>query len=232
MQYIRLQNQIKKKAVGGLLLSAALTAMLTGITEPIEFTFLFVAPVLYIIHCIFAGISFMLMHILNIAVGMTFSGGMIDLILFGVIQGNNKTNWLMILPVGLCYFVIYYLLFKFLIKKMNLVTPGREEDEIESKLFTRKDYNAAKNSNLSEIIVKGLGGIDNISDIGCCATRLRLTVKDSSKINQNILKSANAAGILVSGQGVQIIYGPKVTVIKSELEEYVNSLKFNNKNNN
>ena len=220
----------KKKAVGGLLLSAALTAMLTGITEPIEFTFLFVAPVLYAIHCVFAGLSFMLMHLLNVAVGMTFSGGIIDLILFGVIQGNNKTNWLMVLPVGLCYFVVYYLLFKFLIKKMNLMTPGREEDEVESKLFTRKDYDAAKSSNLSAVLVEGLGGADNIADIGCCATRLRLTVKDASKIDQKILKSANAAGVLVSGQGVQIIYGPKVTVIKSELEEYVDSLKAGNQN--
>ena len=220
----------KKKAVGGLLLSAALTAMLTGITEPIEFTFLFVAPVLYAIHCVFAGLSFMLMHLLNVAVGMTFSGGIIDLILFGVIQGNSKTNWLMVLPVGLCYFVVYYLLFKFLIKKMNLMTPGREEDEVESKLFTRKDYDAAKSSNLSAVLVEGLGGADNIADIGCCATRLRLTVKDASKIDQKILKSANAAGVLVSGQGVQIIYGPKVTVIKSELEEYVDSLKAGNQN--
>lgn len=221
----KVAKENKKKMVGGLLLSAALTAMLTGITEPIEFTFLFVAPVLYAIHCVFAGLSFMLMHILNVAVGMTFSGGLIDLVLFGVMQGNEKTNWVMILPVGACYFVVYYFLFKFLIQKMNLMTPGREEDEVESKLFTKKDYNVDNQSNLSEKIVLGLGGVENISDIGCCATRLRISVNDSSKVDQNILKSTNASGVIVSGEGVQIIYGPKVTVIKSDLTEYVNSLK-------
>ena len=221
----KVAKENKKKIVGGLLLSAALTAMLTGITEPIEFTFLFVAPVLYAIHCVFAGLSFMLMHILNVAVGMTFSGGLIDLVLFGVMQGNEKTNWVMILPVGACYFVVYYFLFKFLIQKMNLMTPGREEDEVESKLFTKKDYNVDNQSNLSEKIVLGLGGVENISDIGCCATRLRISVKDSGKVDQSILKGTNASGVIVSGEGVQIIYGPKVTVIKSDLTEYVNSLK-------
>lgn len=108
---------------------------------------------------------------------------------------------------------------------MNLMTPGREEDEVESKLFTKKDYNVDNQSNLSEKIVLGLGGVENISDIGCCATRLRISVNDSSKVDQNILKSTNASGVIVSGEGVQIIYGPKVTVIKSDLTEYVNSLK-------
>ena len=214
----------KKKIAGGLLLSAAFTAMLTGITEPIEFTFLFVAPLLYVIHCIFAGLSFMLMHILKVGVGMTFSGGVIDLFLFGVLQGNAKTNWLNIIWVGLIYFVLYYFVFSFLIRKFGYKTPGREDDDEETKLYTRKDVNERNaQKNVSELIVKGLGGKENISDLDCCATRLRTTVKDGSKVSENLLKQSGAAGVIVKGNGVQIIYGPKVTVIKSNLEDYLNT---------
>lgn len=214
----------KKKIVGGLLLSAALTSMLTGITEPFEFTFLFVAPALYGVHCIFAGLSFMLMHVLKVAVGMTFSGGIIDLVLFGVLQGNSKTNWLYIIPVGIGYAVIYYFLFKFAIKKFNLITPGREEDELKSKLYTRKDLDASKGSDVSQKIVEGLGGIDNIEDLDCCATRLRVKVADAEKVNDTVLKQSGCAGIIKKGNAVQVIYGPRVTVIKSELEDYMESL--------
>lgn len=213
----------KKKIAGGLLLSAAFTAMLTGITEPIEFTFLFVAPLLYVIHCVFAGLSFMLMHILKVGVGMTFSGGIIDLILFGVLQGNAKTNWLNIIWVGLIYFVLYYFVFKFLIKKFDYKTPGREADDEETKLYTRKDVNERKaNTSVSELIIKGLGGKENISDLDCCATRLRITVKNSGKVSESLLKQSGAAGVIIKGNGVQVIYGPKVTVIKSNLEDYLN----------
>ena len=217
-------RQSKKKIVGGLLLSAALTAMITGITEPIEFTFLFVAPILYGIHCIFAGISFMLMHIFNIAIGQTFSGGIIDFLLFGVLQGNDKTNWIYTIPIGIVYFVVYYFLFKFVIEKFNLITPGREEDEIESKLYTRKDIDASKQDNISEKIVNGLGGADNIQDLDCCATRLRVKVQDENKIDEPMLKSTGASGIIKKGKGIQIIYGPRVTIIKSEVEDYISSL--------
>lgn len=215
----------KRKVVGGLLLSAAVTAMLTGITEPIEFTFLFVAPVLYAVHCIFAGLSFMLMHLLDVAVGMTFSGGIIDLTLFGIIQGNAKTNWVYIIPVGIAYFVLYYFVFKFAIKKFNLMTPGREEDEVETKLFTRKDLDASKKSGVSEMILEGLGGLENIEDLDCCATRLRVKVKDIKKVSDVILKESGSAGVIKKGEGVQVIYGPRVTVIKSELEDYIETLK-------
>ena len=181
--------------MGGLLLSAALTAFLTGITEPLEFTFLFVAPALYAIHCVFAGLAYMLMHLLNVTIGMTFSGGVIDFLLFGVLQGNEKTNWLLVIPVGIAYFVIYYFLFRFLIKKFNLKTPGREDDGEETKLFTRKDVDARKNqeknvdskqatssgSETSALILEGLGGMENIKNLDCCATRLRVTVNDSGK---------------------------------------------------
>ena len=213
----------KKKVAGGLLLSAALTAVITGITEPIEFTFLFVAPVLYIIHSIFAGLAYMIMHILTVGVGMTFSGGVIDLFLFGILQGNAKTHWINIIWVGIIYFIVYYFLFRYLIQRFNFVTPGREDDEAETKLYTRKDVNAAKEDK-SELIVRGLGGKENLANIDCCATRLRVTVKDSSLVNDSLLKESGASGIIKSGSGVQVIYGPRVTVIKSNIEDYLDSI--------
>lgn len=227
----------KKKQVGGLLLSAALTSVLTGITEPLEFTFLFVAPVLYGIHCVFAGLAYMIMHILNVGVGMTFSGGFIDLFLFGILQGNAKTNWIYVIIVGIVYFIVYYFLFMFLIKKFNFKTPGREEDNEETKLYTRADVNAKKEnirkasiekSDVSEIITMGLGGKNNISDVDCCATRLRITVYDDSLVKENLLKESGAAGVIKKGNGIQVIYGPKVTVIKSNLEEYLQSEECHN----
>lgn len=213
----------KKKVAGGLLLSAALTSILTGITEPIEFTFLFVAPVLYVIHSIFAGLAYMIMHILNVGIGMTFSGGVIDLFLFGILQGNDKTNWLNVIWVGLIYFAVYYFLFRFLIKKFNFVTPGREDDDVDTRLYTRKDVDAAK-SDKSKMIVEGLGGKDNLANVDCCATRLRVTVKDSSLVNDALLKQSGASGIIKSGSGIQVIYGPQVTVIKSNIEDYLDSI--------
>lgn len=217
----------KKKVVGSLLISAALTAMLTGITEPLEFTFLFVAPVMYAVHCILAGLSYMLMHLLGVGVGMTFSGGLIDLFLFGILQGNAKTHWLWIVAVGIVYFFIYYAIFKFMIVKFNLKTPGREEDGAETKLYTRKDVDARKsqseNSSQSALILSGLGGSANISDLDCCATRLRVTVNDSSLVDDGALKRSGASGVIHKGNGVQVIYGPQVSVIKSRLDDYIAS---------
>ncbi|MBR1892078.1 MAG: PTS glucose transporter subunit IIA, partial [Lachnospiraceae bacterium] len=213
----------KRKEVGGLLLSAALTSMLTGITEPIEFTFLFVAPALYGIHCVFAGAAYMLMHICGVGVGMTFSGGIIDLTLFGILPGNARTSWVWVPIVGIGYFVVYYFLFSFLIKKFDLKTPGRDADE-EVKLYRRSDYNAKKESMGDETsmnITNGLGGKANISDVDCCATRLRITVKKAELVNDTMLKATGASGVVHKGQGVQIIYGPHVTVIKSNLEDYL-----------
>lgn len=222
----------KRKAAGGLLFGAALTAFLTGITEPLEFTFLFVAPLLYIVHCILAGLSFMLMHIFNVAVGMTFSGGFIDLLLFGILPGNGKTNWIYIVIVGIVYFVLYYFLFGLMIRKFNYKTPGREDDGEETKLYTRKDYNAAKGkgdagtetsggSSRAANILAALGGKGNLTDVDCCATRLRITVKDPEKVDDAGLKATGASGVIKKGGGVQVIYGPRVTVIKSELEDYL-----------
>lgn len=222
----------KKKIVGGLLLSAALTSLLTGITEPLEFTFLFVAPVMYVVHCVLAGLSYMLMHIFNVGVGMTFSGGVIDLTLFGILQGNAKTNWIWIVFVGLVYAVIYYFVFYLMITKLNLKTPGREADDEETKLYTRKDMNNRKGSGeiaghsfdrISALILKGLGGKENISDIDCCATRLRITVEDSDKVNDVLLKESGASGVIHKGNGIQVIYGPQVSVVKSNFEDFLES---------
>lgn len=225
----------KKKTAGGLLLSAALTCMLTGITEPIEFSFLFVAPMLFVVQVILAGTAYMIAHILNIAVGLTFSGGLLDLFLFGILQGNEKTSWLLIIPVGIIYFFLYYFIFSFLIKKFNLKTPGREDSGTETRLYTKADVRAAKNDNggadsndeISVKITKGLGGKANISDVDCCATRLRCTVKDSSLIDDAVLKSTGASGVIHKGNGVQVIYGPNVTVIKSNLEDYLDAIDEN-----
>ena len=225
----------KKKAAGGLLLSAALACMATGITEPLEFSFLFVAPALFVVQVILAGSAYMIAHILNIAVGLTFSGGFLDFFLFGILQGNEKTSWIRVIPVGIIYFFLYYFIFKFMIKKFNFKTPGREDDDVETKLYTKADVNARKEAQngekkaegsegsdtISEAITRGLGGKKNISDVDCCATRLRCTVKDSALVNDAVLKATGASGVVHKGQGVQVIYGPNVTVIKSNLEDYL-----------
>ena len=228
----------KKKLVGGLLLSAALTAIITGITEPIEFTFLFVAPMMYAIHCVLAGLSFMLMYIFRVGVGMTFSGGFIDLLLFGILQGEAKTNWLYIVLVGVFYFPIYFFLFRFLILKYNFKTPGREDEDAGVKLYTRSDYDAkndkgksnedkkettqpTKEDDVSSRIEIGLGGAGNIVSVDACITRLRVNVKDGSLVNKDILKSTGAVGVMQNGDAVQVIYGPKVSVIKSRFDEYL-----------
>ena len=220
----------KKKAAGGLLLSAALTAFLTGITEPLEFTFIFVALPMYAVHCVLAGLSFMLMHILNVGVGMTFSGGLIDLVLFGVMQGNAKTHWVWVVVVGAVYFVLYYIIFRFMISKFDYKTPGRDDAE-EVKLYTRADVNArsaasgstapAGDDPVSALIVEGLGGAANLTDVDCCATRLRCTVKDAALVRQDVLKASGASGVICKGNGVQVVYGPKVAVIKAKLEDYL-----------
>lgn len=236
----------KKKAAGGLLLSASLACMMTGITEPLEFSFLFVAPALFAVQVILAGLAYMIAHMLNIAVGLTFSGGLLDLLLFGILQGNEKTSWLRILPVGVLYFFLYYFIFKFMIKKFDFKTPGREEDDSETKLFTRADVNARREQEktkatedseadnqageeqsdpVSETIVRGLGGKDNISDVDCCATRLRCSVYDSKLVDDMVLKSTGASGVVHKGNGVQIIYGPHVTVIKSNLEDFLEKVE-------
>ena len=224
----------KKKAAGGLLLSAALACMFTGITEPLEFSFLFVAPALFVVQVILAGAAYMIAHMLNIAVGLTFSGGFLDLFLFGILQGNAKTSWLRIIPVGIIYFILYYVIFTFMIRKFDFKTPGREDDDTETKLYTKADVNARKEAGkaageaatnsadpISELITRGLGGKKNIVDVDCCATRLRITVAQPDRVRDELLKQTDSRGIVKKGQGVQVIYGPHVTVIKAKLEEYL-----------
>lgn len=221
----------KKKAAGGLLLSAALACMATGITEPLEFSFLFVAPALFVVQVVLAGSAYMLAHIMNVAVGLTFSGGFLDFFLFGILQGNEKTSWMRVIPAGIIYFLLYYFIFKFMIRKFNFKTPGREDDDTETKLYTKADVNARRESAgaagaacadpVSEAITRGLGGKKNISDVDCCATRLRCTVKNAELVNDSVLKATGASGVVHKGNGVQVIYGPNVTVIKSNLEDYL-----------
>lgn len=226
----------KRKTVGSLLLAAALTSLLTGITEPLEFTFIFVAPVLYGVHCVLAGISFMLMDIFRVFIGMTFSGGLIDYSLFGLLPAGAgvPTRWFMVLLVGVVYAVVYYFLFLFIIKKFNLKTPGRDENEEETKLYTKADYQSRNGSNQSnasapsgkgEIVEKApavlaaLGGEANIVSVDACITRLRVEVKDKSKVDKNELKSLGAAGVMEVGNGIQAIFGAKADGYKNAIND-------------
>ena len=222
----------KKKVAGGLLLSAALTSMLTGITEPIEFSFLFVAPALFAVQVALAGAAYMIAHMLNIAVGLTFSGGLLDFFIFGILQGEDKTSWMYVIPVGIVYFFLYYFIFRWMITHFNFKTPGREDDDEETRLFTKADYKAREGGSAasgdaptadekSAAIARGLGSKRNITSVDCCATRLRCSVADSSLVNEKLLKATGAVGVIVKGTGVQVIYGPQVAVIKSNLETYL-----------
>ena len=223
----------KKKVAGGLLLSAALTCMLTGITEPIEFSFLFVAPALFAVQVVLAGAAYMIAHMLNIAVGLTFSGGLLDFFIFGILQGEAKTSWMYVIPVGIVYFFLYYFIFRWMILHFGFKTPGREDDDEETKLYTKADYKAREGAGSSAggsdagfdaksaAIAKGLGSKRNITSVDCCATRLRCSVADSSLVDEKLLKATGAVGVIVKGTGVQVIYGPQVAVIKSNLETYL-----------
>lgn len=201
----------KRKLVAGIMASAALTSFLTGITEPIEFSFLFVAPALFAIHCIFAGLSFMTMAILNIKIGMTFSGGVIDFLLFGVMP--NRTAWWLVIPIGLVFAVIYYFGFRYAIRKWNLKTPGREDDEETSVVAN------VKGSDLAAGILKALGGKENIANLDACITRLRVSVKDVKNVDKADLKRLGASGVMEVGNNVQAIFGPKSDQLKSQIKD-------------
>ena len=200
-----------RKRVGGLLLSAALTSFLTGITEPIEFSFLFVAPALYVVHALFDGLAFMIAHILHITIGQTFSGGFIDFMLFGVLQGEAKTHWMYVPLAGVPWFFLYYFTFRFLIVRFNFKTPGREAETSPEAVMTGTER--------SQQVLAALGGKENIVELDCCATRLRVTVKQSRLLDESGLKASGARAVIVRGNGVQVIYGPHVTIIKNEVEE-------------
>ena len=234
----------KKKAAGSLLFSVGLTSFLTGITEPIEFTFLFLAKELFAIHVFYAGCSFAACHILGIAMGTTFSDGLIDFILYGVLPGQAKSNWMMMLPLFAVFAVVYFITFKFFILKWDLKTPGREADDEEIKMMSKADYQKATGVGVagggagsaalasltpdqqkSATILSGVGGVDNVTEIDCCATRLRLTLIDGTKVNEGILKSTGAGGVVIKGNAIQVIYGPSVTIVKANFEEFVEDIR-------
>ncbi|SFD04868.1 PTS transporter subunit EIIC [Clostridium uliginosum] len=219
----------KKKVVGSLLISAAVTSLLTGITEPLEFTFLFVAPVLYGIHCLLAGLSYFLMDILHVFIGMTFSGGLIDFSLFGLLPAGAgvQTNWIKLILVGIVYALVYYFLFTFMIKKFNLKTPGRDENEEETKLYSKADYQekgSAKGAKgeiteKAPAVLAALGGEENIVSVDACITRLRVEVKDNANVNKDELKALGASGVMEVGNGIQAIFGVKADGYKNAINE-------------
>ncbi|MBS5939098.1 PTS glucose transporter subunit IIB [Clostridium sartagoforme] len=206
----------KRKLVGGLFLGAAITSFVTGITEPIEFMFLFVAPWLYVVHALFDGLSFFIADILNISIGNTFSGGLIDFTLFGVLQGNDKTNWILVLVVGAIWFALYYFTFRFLITKFNVMTPGREVEGEEVKVVTKDSLNE-----VAEEILAALGGADNLDDVDACITRLRVAVKDVSKVDKAKIKSLGATAVLEVKGGIQAIFGAKADPLKQKINEII-----------
>ena len=200
-----------KKYVAGIMGSAALTSFLTGITEPLEFSFLFVAPVLFAIHAVFAGLSFMVMHILDVKIGMTFSGGVIDYILFGVLP--HATAWWLVIPVGLVFSVIYYFGFRFAIKKFNLMTPGREEKTEETE---------STSGSVDELpfgVLEALGGRENLTNLDACITRLRVSVKDVEQVDKERLKKLGAAGVMQIDRNIQAIFGPRSETIKGQIQD-------------
>ncbi|MDU5111490.1 MAG: PTS transporter subunit EIIC [Clostridium sp.] len=206
----------RRKLVGGLFLGAAITSFVTGITEPIEFMFLFVAPWLYVVHAVFDGLSFFIADILNISIGNTFSGGLIDFTLFGVLQGNDKTNWILVLVVGAVWFALYYFTFRFLITKFNVMTPGREVEGEDVKVVTKDSLNE-----VAEEVLAALGGAENLDDVDACITRLRVAVKDVSKVDKAKIKSLGATAVLEVKGGIQAIFGAKADPLKQKINEII-----------
>lgn len=201
-----------KAKIGSIMISAALTAFLTGITEPIEFSFILVAPILYVVHAILAGLSFPLCIFLNMRAGTSFSHGFID---FVVLSGHSHQFFLFPI-VGICYGILYYSIFYLLIITLNLKTPGREEN--------KKTILFKNNIEMAPHIINALGGKDNIKNLDACITRLRITVFEISKVNQDTLKNLGAAGVVISGSGVQAVFGTRSENIKTAIDEYMNSI--------
>lgn len=212
-----------KKAVSGLLLTAAGTAFLTGITEPLEFTFLFVAPLLYVFHCLIAGLSFMLMYILDVNIGYGGGAGVIDFALFGILPGVGEPWWFVI-AVGLAMAVVYYFVFRFAISKWNLLTPGRG-DEASNRLYSKQDYQDKNKQKQALSVLAALGGEENINNIDACITRLRVGVKDKKQVNHDELKQLGAKGVLDVGNGIQAIFGPTAEILKNQILEILDNNK-------
>ncbi|MCM3706314.1 MULTISPECIES: PTS transporter subunit EIIC [Cytobacillus] len=212
-----------KKAVSGLLLTAAGTAFLTGITEPIEFTFLFVAPLLYVFHALMAGLSFMIMYILDVNIGYAGGAGVIDFALFGILPGVGEPWWYVILT-GLVMSFVYYFVFRFAISKWNLLTPGRGDDD-SNRLYSKQDYQDRSKNKQAYSVLAALGGESNINNIDACITRLRVGVKDKSKVNHDELKMLGAKGVLEVGNGVQAIFGPTAEILKNQIIDIIDKNK-------
>lgn len=219
----------KKDEVKGLLFGSSITSILTGITEPIEFTVLFASPFLfYGVHSVLAGFSVILVEWLNAGVGLTFSGGLIDFIIYGIIPGNDRTNWMVLVPLIIVWAILYYVIFRFSIEKFNMKTPGREADNENVQLRTKDEYrkehglgDLSKDDELSYDIASALGGSNNIDNFTNCATRLRVTVNDGDKVNEALLRQTGAAGVVLSGKSVQVIYGTKVEGIAGDLNDFL-----------
>lgn len=207
----------RRKLVGGLFLSAALTSFLTGITEPLEFMFLFVAPWLYVIHAFLDGVSFAIADLLSVRIGNTFSGGFIDFTLFGILQGNAKTHWVYVIFIGVFWFALYYFLFRFLITRFNVATPGREHEDEGVAVETKGTIGET-----AIRVLAALGGKDNIEDCDACITRLRVAVRDISKVDKDTLKAEGAVAVLEVKGGIQAIFGAKADLIKSKINDIMN----------
>lgn len=201
----------RKKYVAGIMISAALTSFLTGITEPLEFSFLFVAPLLYVIHALLDGLSFLILYLLDVNLGYTFSGGFIDFFLFGILQ--NRTEWWWVLVVGIVYAVIYYVVFRVLIQAMNLKTPGREDATAETTTSTAQE--------LPFNVLTAMGGEENIKHLDACITRLRVEVKDTDAVDEAELKALGASGVMKVGKNMQAIFGPKSDQIRNDMQRII-----------
>ncbi|ANY75625.1 PTS sugar transporter [Paenibacillus ihbetae] len=208
----------KRKLVGSIFIGSAVASFLTGITEPLEFAFMFIAPVLYVVHAILTGLSGLIMYVLDVHLGFSFSAGLIDYL----VNLKLSTNAWLLLPVGLAFGVVYYLLFRILIVKLNLKTPGREDDGEESESAESAGEvggAVAGNDSQAAKVLANIGGEDNIVSIDACITRLRLVVKDDKAVNDSALKSLGAAGVMRLGQGaVQVVFGPKSEQLKDEIK--------------
>ncbi|HHT7855544.1 PTS transporter subunit EIIC [Pasteurella multocida] len=204
----------RRSLIGGLFLGAALTSFITGITEPIEFMFLFVAPWLYVFHAFLDGVSFFIADFLNISIGNTFSGGFIDFLLFGILQGNENTHWIRVVLVGIPWAMLYYFSFRFLINRFDVMTPGRGEEQEE--ILTQATSSLTENAHQ---IIEALGKAENIEHVDACITRLRVNVKDVKAVDKIRLKVLGAIDVLEVGGGIQAIFGAKAVLYKSEVNQ-------------
>ena len=222
--YRAIPDKKRRIATMGFLLSAALTSFITGVTEPIDFALLFASPVLYLVSCVYFALCFVITTVADITIGSTFSAGVIEFLLFGVMQGNAKTGYLYLLLIGIPLFFVYYFSFKFMIQKFNYKTPGRGDESDDVMMDDGKGGNVTDGKK-EQAIIDGLGGLENIVDLDNCATRLRVTLKDGTKVNEPKLKGTGAVGIISKGNSIQVVYGPTVNIIKNDLEAYIKSIE-------